>query len=170
MLILTNETDFDAVFDIMQEAFPPNERRTKEEQRALLSEEKYRLFVAKEGDAVQGFLAVWALSIPFIEHFAVSNKLRNAGLGGKLLDEAVTLLGGACLEAEPPETELARRRIGFYNRHGFVLNEYTYTQPSITKGQPPVPLMIMSHGKGLSTAEFKALEAEIMKTVYKTND
>lgn len=166
MLIQTNETDFDAVFSIMEAAFPPDERRTYAEQKALLARDKYQLYVAKESGVVVAFLAVWALSTPFIEHFAVAETHRNSGLGGKLLDEAIALLGGACLEAEPPCTDIAKRRIAFYNRHGLVLNEYPYVQPAITAGRNPVPLMIMTYGAAIGAEEFSMLDAEIKKEVY----
>ncbi len=166
MLILTNDADFDAVYDIMEKSFPEDERRSREGQRALLSRDIYRLYVAKEGGAVVGFVAVWMISTPFIEHFAVAESRRNCGLGGRLIDEAVALLGGACLEAEPPETELAARRVGFYQRHGFALNAFPYEQPPLERGKNAVRLQIMTHGKALSLQEFTALSQEIKKSVY----
>ncbi len=166
MLILTNEADFDAVYSIMEKSFPPDERRTYDEQKALLSKPQYRIYVAKEGPIVTGFLAVWMLSTPFIEHFAVSEEHRNAGLGGALLDEALAMLGSACLEAEPPTETVAQRRIAFYERHGFALNDHPYTQPPITAGRNAVPLMIMTYPSLMSAESFAPLKAEIMKTVY----
>ena len=35
------------------------------------------------------------------------------------------------LEVEEPGTDLARRRIGFYERAGFCLNDFDYIQPDL---------------------------------------
>ncbi|MCG8399496.1 GNAT family N-acetyltransferase, partial [Bacillus atrophaeus] len=77
------------------------------------------------------FLAVWEFAeFVFIEHFAVSEKARNSGIGGKMLEElARQKAGKVVLEVELPEDSLKKRRIGFYERHGFTFNEYPYIQP-----------------------------------------
>ncbi|MBR7146301.1 MAG: GNAT family N-acetyltransferase, partial [Oscillospiraceae bacterium] len=52
--------------------------------------------------------------------FAVREDCRGSGIGSELLDELIgTLPHPICLEVEPPETEIAKRRIAFYERNGF---------------------------------------------------
>ena len=169
MLEKMNRCDFEAVFAIMEASFPPDERRPIEEQRAFLNEEGFEILVARDGDAIKGFLSVWHFEkFGYIEHFAVDSAHRNGGLGSRMLQETVTLLGGrACLEVEPPQNELTRRRVGFYGRNGFVLNEYPYVQPPISKGKEPVPLLIMSHGRALTAAEFEHCKDVLYRRVYK---
>ena len=51
------------------------------------------------------------------------------------------------LEVEMPETDFARRRIGFYERNGFrVRDEFKYIQPPYSPGQPSLELLLMTHG------------------------
>lgn len=43
-------------------------------------------------------------------------------------------------EVEDPDTELAQRRIGFYERMGFHLSPFEYVQSPLQKGQDDLPL------------------------------
>ena len=103
-----------------------------------------------------------------MEHFAVDPKLRNSGTGSGMLQELVKLSKKpVCLEVELPDAELARRRIGFYERNGFVFNDYSYMQPPISKGKSPVPLRIMTYGKAVSQEEFEQIQKSLYQRVYK---
>ena len=162
---------FDEVFSIMEKSFPPDEMRPYGEQKALLGNEKYKIFGVFDGNKVIAFAATWQFDdVLFLEHLATDPTLRGQGIGAKMLDfltsgEKRTI----CLEAEPPESEMARRRIGFYNRNGFYLNEYPYIQPPISMGRAPVPLMIMTHGKKIDECEFEKTRDLLYKEVYKTD-
>ena len=68
---------------------------------------------------------------------------------------------------ELPENELARRRIGFYSRNGFKLNNYPYIQPPMSAGKNPVPLLIMTTGGVLAESEFINMRDILYKNVYK---
>ncbi len=165
---MTDPTTFDEVFAIMQASFPPDERRPREEQRALLKNPRYALHTIEEDGHTVAFAAVWHFPrFLFVEHLAVAESCRNRGLGAALL----TRLRGEhnhrlCLEVELPENELSRRRIAFYERNGFTFNPHPYTQPPISKGRAPVPLRLMSTGGRLTTAEFEAVRNTLYKDVY----
>ena len=77
-----------------------------------------------------------------------------------------TALLSSCQTVEPPEGELTRRRIAFYERNGFCLNPYPYAQPSIAEGRAPVPLMIMTYGHQISEEEFIKTRDLLYKEVY----
>ena len=70
-------------------------------------------------------------------------------------------------EVELPETEMARRRIGFYQRGGFVLNPYPYVQPPISAGRNPLPLAIMSAPRAIGPEEFEEFRRLVYTRVYK---
>lgn len=116
-----------------------------------------------------GFLAVWEFEFfIYIEHFAVDPALRNSGTGSAMLKELVKQYQKLiCLEVELPEDELTRRRIGFYERNGFVFNEYPYIQPPISKGKSPVPLRIMTYGEAITRETFEAMKNVLYRSVYK---
>ena len=167
---LRNE-EFDRVYRIMEASFPVDERRPFDEQRALLEDPAYRIYVCKAPgpEDIAAFLAVWELEpVVFLEHFAVAPQCRNGGLGARMLKELVEQAGKTvCLEVELPETGLAARRIGFYERNGFFLNPYPYLQPPISKGRSAVPLRIMTSGGPVSEGEFQRIKALLYRRVYR---
>ena len=128
----------------------------------------YTLYGLQENGEVVAFAAVYRFeAFVFIEHLAVAPTHRNRGLGALMLQELRALFQSRiCLEVEPPEDELTRRRIGFYQRNGFFLTSHPYVQPSISKGRAPVPLQIMSTKGVLSEAEFEAVRKTLYEKVY----
>ncbi|MBQ9806961.1 MAG: GNAT family N-acetyltransferase [Clostridia bacterium] len=171
MLERITAEDFESLYLLIKTSFPPTERRTKEGQRALFDTEKvYQVYGSKneETSAVEAFLAVWELdSVLFLEHFAVDPNLRGKGLGSRLLCELAGMSDKPlCLEVEPPLNDIAKRRIEFYKRNGFFLNEYPYIQPSLAKGQPPIPLMVMTYGHAVDQNGFEKIRDELYKRVY----
>ena len=164
MLQRINETNFPEIYRIMQASFSGDEYRPYDEQLALFEEPEYRIYYMPAG-----FLAVWEFeSFIYIEHFAVDPALRNSGTGSAMLQELVKQYQKPiCLEVELPEDELTRRRIGFYERNGFVFNEYPYIQPPISKGKSPVPLRIMTYGEAITRETFEAMKNVLYRSVYK---
>ena len=164
MLQRINETNFPEIYRIMQASFSNDEYRPYDEQLALFEEPEYRIYYMPAG-----FLAVWEFeSFIYIEHFAVDPALRNSGTGSAMLQELVKQYQKPiCLEVELPEDELTRRRIGFYERNGFVFNEYPYIQPPISKGKSPVPLRIMTYGEAITRETFEAIKNVLYRSVYK---
>ena len=159
---------FDEAFAIMQASFPTDEYRPYDEQQALLQRPYYRLVTLTEEGHVIAFAATYSFpTFLFVEHLAVAPTHRNRGLGAQLLaqlqQESTVRL---CLEVELPENDLARRRIGFYERCGFTFNDYPYTQPPISKGRRPVPLRLMSTDGALTEAAFETIRDTLYRDVY----
>lgn len=71
-----------------------------------------------------------------------------------------------CLEVEPPENEIAKRRINFYRRNGYFLNEYSYIQPSLSLGRKQVPLMIMTTESLVSEKPYEEIKSCLYHYVY----
>lgn len=169
MLERLDARDFESVFRLMALSFPEDEYRTREEQRALFDDPAYRLYGLRDGDDVSALCAAWMLTdYLFIEHLAVDPARRNGGVGGRFLDAVIAESERpAVLEVELPETDIARRRIGFYQRHGFFLNDYEYYQLPLRVGNEKLPLLVMSTGAPLSRSEFEKARDEIYARVYK---
>ena len=181
MLQFTSQSDFSEIYRIMQASFSDDEYRPYDEQLALFEKPEYRIYYmsAIEMERVSnhstgnstmhaaGFLAVWEFeSFTYIEHFAVDPVLRNSGTGSAMLQELVRKYQKQiCLEVELPEDELTRRRIGFYERNGFVFNEHPYIQPPISKGKSPVPLRIMTYGSAITQDTFEEMKRVLYQRV-----
>ena len=85
----------------------------------------------------------------------------------KMLEElARQKAGKVVLEVELPEDSLKKRRIGFYERHGFAFNEYPYIQPPMGEDRHEIPLRIMSAPEPLSEDEFQSVRTELYESVY----
>lgn len=142
------QKDFERIYELMADAFPQSELRTKDDQMSLLNRKNYKIHVYKKDGKIAAFIAAWELEgMDFVEHFAVDKKYRGHGLGADLMKAYINQAGSGLviLEVEPPENEVAVRRINFYNRLGFHLNDFPYMQPAMQKGQKPIPLKIMSY-------------------------
>ena len=74
-----------------------------------------------------------------------------------------------CLEVELPESDITRRRIGFYRRNGFFLNDYPYIQPSLGVGRAPQPLRIMTRDGTITQTEFETMRDVIYREVYRVD-
>ena len=164
-----NPADFDKIYAILEASFPKDERRPYDEQKALLDETLYSLYIIRDGEEIVAFIASWDFEkMRYIEHFAVNPKYRNNGIGAKMINEFIA--SGSkpvCLEAEPPEDDMSKRRIGFYKRNGFFLNNYPYIQPPMSKGYNWVPLMIMTTGREINPEEYEELKSTLYRFVYK---
>lgn len=169
MLERLYERDFGDIYAIMKTSFPADEIRGYEAQRALFSRREYFAFGLRDNNGeLAAFITMWKFSgFTFGEHFAVSQCQRGAGMGSKIIKEAAeTAEKTFCFEVEPPETRIAERRIAFYERNGFLLNNFDYVQPPLSKGKKPVRLLLMSAGKALSREEFIKIKNTVYKNVY----
>lgn len=168
---IAKENEFDQIFAIMESSFPPDERRTYDAQRALLDNPKYTIYVLPDSPNrnIKAFITVWHFEdFAYIEHFAVNPAFRNEGLGSNILHEINDLLMcQLCLEVELPETDYAKRRIAFYKRNGFFVNDYPYIQPPYSKDKKPLPLIIMTSNEGISKDRFTMMKETVYREVYK---
>jgi len=162
------------IYDLMEKSFPLDEYRTYEEQKSLFSRKEYNVYGLVnrshrgEKGGLQAFIALWEFEeFSFIEHFAVHPACRNTGMGAEILQKVLPGLSGpVCLEVELPQNELAVRRIGFYQRNGFRLNDYPYQQPSISKGRNPIPLSIMTWERSITEEQFRTIRDRLYRAVY----
>lgn len=161
--------NFNRFWTIYEASFPPTERRSSEQQKEILEYTNYHVVpIIHEGEEA-GFFTYWKLDgFLFGEHLAVDEKYRNSGLGRIFLTSFFeTLNEPFVIEVEKPTTEIADRRIAFYERLGFVLNHYDYEQPSYTGLTEPVPMFIMTYQEAIDESRFNAYKEQLYKTVYK---
>ena len=162
-----NEKTFNTVFDKMKTAFPYEERRDYSDQKECLENKYFKFFEIYDCDLAVGFTALWVFeNFVFIEHIAIDEDKRGSGYGSKdieLIKEKYNK--PLILEAEAPVTEQQIKRIKFYNRLGFNVNSFNYTQPSYHGGEG-VPLLILSYPNKLTDEEFDEFLRETRREVY----
>lgn len=167
-LEILDKKDFDKAYAIMEESFPSDERRAYEEQKALLDNEYYRVYGLKYHNGIVAFITLWQFDdFAYIEHFAVAPEYRNGGIGSVVIKEILSEINcTVCLEVELPNTEQAKRRIEFYKRNGFYINDYPYTQPPYSADKKPIDLIIMTSERQITEDEFNTIKRTLFKNVY----
>mgnify|MGYP002769018963 CR=1 FL=1 len=163
---------FDKVFELMQASFPEDEYRDYNSQKQLLSIPCYRLITKMDSDDnLVGFIATWQTeNFSFIEHFAVNPNLRGKGIGSEMLKDFIKNSSKPIiLEVELPTDIISKKRISFYKRHGFVLNEFKYFQMPLRKDSQPIQLYLMSLPKPLKEEEFEKIKSSIHQKIYGVN-
>lgn len=164
---------FKALFNIIEYSFPKDERRSFNDHFGEFNDPHFRSFVQEGNENIEGFMNYWQFDgFVYLEHFAISKELRGQGLGSKLMEKLRQSIDSPIiLEVEPSETSVtAARRIDFYKRLGFYLNEYEYYQPPYHKGENPLRLMIMSSPSPLTEAQFTEIRHILYRDAYKTDE
>lgn len=167
MLEKLNINEFASIYKMLEQSFPEPEYRDYEGQLRLFRKPEYGVYVMRDGEELMAMAAVYEFDdLIFIEHLAVAPERRNSGIGATMLREIRGFGKTMCLEVEPPDTDMCRRRIGFYERNGFTLNHWPYMMPSLGPGKPEVELMIMTTCGELSHDEFCRVRDTLYKHVY----
>ncbi len=159
---------FTQFWNIYQDAFPQEERRDIKDYRENLIRNPHYKFAPyfKEGSMI-GFVSFWDLdAFLFIEHFAIHRKARGNGYGTRILRKLMNK-ARIVLEVEPPVDTITQRRVRFYRRMGFHLNDYKYVQPPYRQGEHSVPLKLMSYPAPIGTDKVEAVTKRIYHHVYR---
>lgn len=155
---------------LMEESFPPEERRTAEAQQHITDCNPYfRPHYIMDEEKFIGLVNYWQFKdFVYIEHLATDPSIRGGGYGGRVLDLLKTQINlPIVLEVEHPDNEIARRRINFYTRHGYSLwTEREYIQPPYAEGRPWLPLLLMVNGPLNEEKDFERIRITLYKQVY----
>ena len=158
--------------ELMKTAFPLQERRDSLQQRELVNNHSsfYNNLILNDHTPI-GLLTYWDLkTFIFIEHFAIDDHYRNQGYGSKVLSILLNQLKcPIILEAEKPTDELSSRRINFYKRKGFTLQDIPYLQPPYREDDDWYPLQLMSYGITNIEKEYTTIRDSIYREVYQTS-
>lgn len=161
--------EFDRIQNLMEASFPADERRTAEEQRKVWDDPRFHCYVFEEDEQILGFMTLWQFEdFAYAEHLATNPAIRGQGVGSRILTEIKKLVKGQlCLEVEHPDHEMAKRRIGFYRRNGFYMNDYPYIQPAYSADKQPVPLLIMTTDGPIDAVTYEKIRDTLYREVYK---
>lgn len=152
-----------------QQAFPIEEQRPWGEICATIGELQAWVVRRLKGEPI-GLVTLWRLEdFGYIEHLFTLPTARNGGIGGVIILKIIQELSPALLilEAELADSsDLARRRLGFYARHGLAVQPYPYEQPPYTLGGEWVPLHLLST-RPLTAEHFEQVRRSLYEVVYR---
>ena len=164
---------YDFVINLLVNSFPKEEYRDLDELEMFIEMKKDFYFNAiLSDDQPVGLFSYWDLgNFYYAEHFAIDSTLRNGGYGKSSLEAICSVLHKpVILEVERPDTEMAQRRINFYERLGFKLWDNDYLQPPYRKGDEYLPLYLMSYGVIDADKEYEDVKDKIYTEVYQVKD
>ena len=146
---------FEQAWELYRDTFPLKMRRSKDLQARVMKNPKYNFDVILNDREFIGFMFWWNFDkYSYIEHFSVSAEHRNKGLGKVVLEDFMLSHDKPIvLEVELPNSEIDKRRIKFYERIGFKLNDHSYQLPSLQDGKAVLPLLLMTYPDLLSKKE-----------------
>ncbi len=158
-----------AIRQTYEESFPVEERRDFHLIRSLIdTEPKFRMYALHTNDKYAGFISLWNLGdFAYVEHFAIDSSIRNSGIGRRALE----LIGDISdkpivLEVEMPRDFFSVRRIAFYERLGYKLDDHLYFQPPYRLNEQPLEMRLMYRGKVDMAQDFERIKQEIYTHVY----
>ncbi|MDR2911369.1 MAG: GNAT family N-acetyltransferase [Bacteroidales bacterium] len=148
---------FMQAWQLYRKSFPPEERRRLNTQRKIMNHRQYHFELITDNNMFVGFILWWGFNdVRYIEHLATMPHLRGKGYGQRILNSFITASNiPVLLEVEHPADNISRRRIGFYQRAGFVLNEHKYSHPPYKKGGQYVSLMLMTCPDAITGEQLK---------------
>ncbi len=142
-------------WELYEGAFPLKERRLKDAQARVMKKRNYNFDIVINNDQFIGFILWWDFeTLRYVEHFATSTLQRNKGFGKLILEKFIKSNDKPILlEVELPHSSINQRRIEFYERTGFKLNQHYYELPSMHEGQSPLQLLLMTYPNLLSAED-----------------
>lgn len=144
---------------LYSESFPEHERRRISSHRRAVEDPRFHTRVAVENGNLLGLIFYWNFGDKkiFIEHIAVNPLMRCQNIGSAILSTFITQNPDTdiILEIAPPVDEESSRRLRFYEKLGFVVNDFAYVHPSYQKKGPAHELVILSFPAPMSAGEFE---------------
>lgn len=156
--------------NLYNEAFPIEERW---DFNAILNNNNNKFYAILDGDIPIGITTIWEfLDFNYIEYLAIDKKFRGKNYGSKILTQILESLKDKLIviEVEPYDlNEIAKKRIDWYLRFGFILADYDYNMACINekKEEGTIKMKIMTTRKIKDKEEHDKITDYLYKNIYK---
>ncbi|MBQ4279920.1 MAG: GNAT family N-acetyltransferase [Rikenellaceae bacterium] len=150
---------WERAWELYEASFPPYERRDLASHVEAMGDPHFRCLVVFDADVFVGILFYWRWpGLLYVEHLAIDPSLRGKNYGSVVLQQLIDDAGDdlIMLEIEPPVDGMSQRRLRFYERLGFVMNDYSYLHPSYSCNRHWHPLNLLSFGRQATPDELEA--------------
>lgn len=140
---------------IYRKSFPLYEQINAMNQLEVLKDENYYCTAICENKNLIGLLFYWNIDkYIYIEHLAISPKLRGKSYGSKIIKEFCKKDATIILEIDTPCEDISIKRLRFYSKLGFVIQDFSHLPPSYRNGFRSQRLKIMCFNKNLTDDEY----------------
>ena len=137
--INSNDKFYTIAYELYQNSFPYLERRDNNGHNYIMQKPDYHFSILTENEEFLGIMLYFEWdNFIYLEHFAVCPEKRNNGIGSKSLELLKNKGKTVILEIEEPNSEITKRRLGFYQRNGFKLTNHYHIQRMRRSGRQPV--------------------------------
>lgn len=161
---------YKSVDELYESAFPYHEKRDERAKQAALDNQKYHLNAWHHDNVFVGFIGYWKFKdYVYIEHLAINPSLRSQGYGKKVLECFMSQHPQTILEIDPLTTEIANRRLRFYQSLGFVENSYSHTHPSYHSEINDHELVVLSSKKIITNSQYVTFLNDLQNVVMILN-
>lgn len=162
---------FAEVDALYESAFPRHEKREPEAKKRALNAPNYALQAWFDGEQFIGMIGAWSFKgYTYIEHLAVNGQLRAQGYGKRMLSQFLQMHPLTILEIDPLTTEIAHKRLRFYQSLGFHENGYEHFHPSYHEDTPDHALIVLSYPQQISEAQYQRFNADLCAVVMENSE
>lgn len=160
--------EFNTFYQILKDHFPTKEVKEYSYVKEMFESGNAHALVQKEDDTIIGALCYMEVEeYVFIDYFVIIDAFQGKQLGQQMLQYFKnTINKPIILEVELPTDDISKRRIAFYERMGFILNEHEYVVPPIRSLKCPIYFLLMTDTSPLTKEQFNKIYPKILKIVY----
>ena len=160
---------FREAWRLYENSFPLEERRLIDSQVKLFKNSNYNFDILIKEEKFISFLLWWEFdNLRYIEYFATVESLRNKGFGKHFIKKFIKRSQKPIiLEVELPQSVIQQRRINFYERLGFQLNNHFYEIAPMNEGFSALKLLIMSFPYAISEEEVSNFTEQCHPIIFK---
>ncbi len=160
-----------AVWQLYESAFPSAERRLLEQHLKAMQDTRFFPYIyTSEQSELIAICFYWDFTVfKYLEHFAVNPKLRNKGIGSKIIQSLEADTEPIILEIEPPVDKLTIQRLKFYERNNFRQTDYKFVQLKYRKNTSDLVLDLLCN-KEMNQKLYEQFKEIIYKELRKYNE
>ena len=157
---------FSAVDALYVKAFPWHEQREPAAKQQALRDPRYALEAWFDGELFIGLSGCWRFAdYRYVEHLAIDDTLRSRGYGKRLLAEILQRAPLTVLEIDPLTSEVAHKRLRFYETMGFCANPWAHRHPTYHQGIADHELIVLSYPQPINEAQYQRFAQDLRLVV-----
>jgi GNAT superfamily N-acetyltransferase len=161
-LFSTDSPHFSTLDALYARAFPWHEQREAEAKLQALGNPHYALEAWFDDGVFIGLSGCWQFTgYSYIEHLAIDDTLRSRGYGKQLLAQILTRAPLTILEIDPLTTEIAHKRLRFYQSMGFHANAWAHRHPTYHQGIADHELVVLSYPQPIDEAQYQRFAEDL---------
>lgn len=161
-----NSAHFPALDALYCRAFPWHEQREADAKLQALHNQNYVLEAWFDDALFIGLSGCWRFAdYSYIEHLAIDDTLRSRGYGKQLLAEILKREPLTILEIDPLTSEIAHKRLRFYETMGFYANTWSHSHPTYHQGIADHELIVLSYPQPIDEVQYQRFAQDLRQVV-----